>query len=173
MRRLDPWLMDNFYVSFEDIMSGDIDMSTIEAWAEALIDFENNEFYMMAKNESLPMDYYRQTFDEKYEQLMANIANMLVDWFKDMMDGGDGGWDWGNDNSTTTTTSMPPMNNSLLNRIRSLGNGRAKPEPKPQPKSQNGKIGRQSRTNNQANKPAKKATIGGRLVRVALGLLKH
>ena len=166
---MDPWLIDNFYVSFEDILNGDIEMSTIEAWAEALIDYENNEIYMMQTNQSLPMEYYQQTFDQKYEQLMSNIANMLVDWFKDMM-GGNGGWDWGNDNSTdTTTTTSTPTVNSLLNRIKSVRSN-VGVQAKPAGKKSNG--GKFASSNNSPKPAAKKATIGGRLARVALSLLR-
>lgn len=122
IKRLDPWFIEHFYISLEDLLSFNMTESTFQAWAESFIDYENEQFSLMIKNETLPMEYYQQSFDEKYTQLMQNIANWLIWEFTGMMDMNDG-----NNNGTDSTMPM------LLSRLAAKRPNRHQSAPKPAP----------------------------------------
>lgn len=144
MQKFDPWLMENFYVSFEDIFTGNITHDTIQAWVEWFIDNQNNMFYMKTMNESLPMSYYQQTFDEKYSQLMSNIAEMIFSDFTRIFDL----FDMFDMNNSTVSAGLKTAQR-LVSRVhpgsRSEGSPLPNPPPPPPPIPKNdkqAKIGR-------------------------------
>lgn len=131
MRKIDPWLEDHFYVSSEDLFSGNITQDTIQAWVEWIIDYENNMFYMEMTNQSLPMSYYQQTFDQKYEQLMNNIAEILFTKLKDMffdMFFQDGNNNYNNNGTNNTNSTGNSTWTNVANKVLNLAQLPQRPE---------------------------------------------
>lgn len=128
VQKFDPWLMENFYVSLEDILSGNITQDTIQAWVEWFIDNKNNMFYMKTMNESLPMSYYQQTFDEKYSQLMSNIAEMIFSDFTSIFDL----FDMFETSNSTVSAGLKTAQR-LVSRVHAASTSGGSPPPPPPP----------------------------------------
>lgn len=77
-------------------------------------------FYMEMTNQSLPMSYYQQTFDQKYEQLMNNVAEILFTKLKDMFfdmffQDGDNNNNGTNNTNSTGNSTWTNVANKVLN----------------------------------------------------------
>lgn len=83
---LNNFLEYYFFTNLIDIENFNISDDSLFAFTESVIDSLNEAFYEMKYNESLPMFYYRQTYDEKFSQLMSNLQEAfhehLAEWFQ-------------------------------------------------------------------------------------------
>lgn len=93
MEKTNSWLMENFYVSWDELLTGKIGKETIMAWVEGAIDKVNYCVYRSATNCSLPMTYYQKTFDEKYVKFWHNIVAWLMNDFTNATDNSEAFWE--------------------------------------------------------------------------------